>query len=76
MLTLLSVALVGCATYPSVVRKLATFDLDCQEDKVEVENLSGGYGGNYLAQGCAKKAMYICETKVVACSRTGDVKNK
>ncbi len=66
---------IGCATYPSVVKKLAAYDLECWEKSIKIENLTGGYGGNYMARGCGKQALYICQDDQVACMRTGEVKN-
>ncbi len=49
----------GChSTAAEVVRSLASTDLACPENKVQVK--PGAEKGSWLADGCGKKASYAC----------------
>lgn len=61
--------LAGCAVTPSVVRKQATHDLDCEQQQLTVQS----EGRHYLVEGCGLQALYACSREAGAqyCTRIG-----
>jgi hypothetical protein len=51
----LTFLLMGCA---SSVRTRASYDLQCQKEKIKVEQISF-FGQSYEARGCDKRASYV-----------------
>jgi hypothetical protein len=58
-LALVALLLGGCGTAENTVRARAAYDFRCDEDRVDVRNISGS---TFEASGCGKRTVYTCSS--------------